>query len=321
MDLIELIAALADGGVVSRARLIAHGADPREISALRHAGTLTVIRRGWYAITGADPAVVAAVRSGAALTCVSALRFAPGVWVPPGITRSHVRWPVHRAPAAAASRARTGRARDRAGGTPSTPGSTDRSARCHSHHGLAPPTRAVDPLPVALQCAANCLSDDYLVAVLDSTLRMPNPYSEADLREIFDGAPQRVLRLLDRLDPLAGSGTESVTRIRLQNHHVLVRSQVVIEGLGRVDLLVGEKLIVECDSRAFHNDAQRAEDNRRDRVATVGGYRVLRIDYAEVMFGWDAVFADVMDLVRTRRHRAPRTSRLRMASSDDTEVF
>lgn len=150
---------------------------------------------------------------------------------------------------------------------------------------------------------------------------MPNPYSENELRAIFEGAPQRVLRLLDKVDPRAGSGTESVTRVRLRNANVLVRSQVEIEDVGRVDLLVGERLILECDSREFHNDRQRTEDNRRDRVATVGGYRVLRIDYAEVMFGWDAVLADVMDLVRTRRHRAPRTSRLTMSSSEDTEVF
>lgn len=318
MDLHTLIAAHADGGVVSRARLITLGADEREISALRHAGLLTVIRRGWYAIAGADPAVVTAVRSGGTLTCASALRFAPGVWVPPGITRSHVRWPEHRSTAAPANRLQLLGPRAPLGGTPSTPGSTDRSRRCRAPHGLPASIRAVDPLAVALRCAVHCLSDDYLVAVLDSTLRMPNPYSEAELREIFDGAPQRVLRLLDRLDPLAGSGTESVTRIRLRNHHVLVRSQAEIEDVGRVDLLVGEKLILECDSREFHNDAQRRKDNRRDRIATVGGYCVLRIDYAEVMFGWDRVFADIMSLVRTRRHRAPR---LRISGSAGTEVF
>ena len=34
----------------------------------------------------------------------------------------------------------------------------------------------------------------------------------------------------------------------------------------------------------------------------VGGYHVLRIDYADVMFGWDSVFADITDMVRSRRH-------------------
>ncbi|CAM3472686.1 DUF559 domain-containing protein [Tsukamurella hominis] len=87
-----------------------------------------------------------------------------------------------------------------------------------------------------------------------------------------------------------------------------------------MDLLVGEKLIVECDSRNHHNDEHRTEDNRRDRVAALGDYRVLRIDYAEVMFAWDTVFAEIMDLVRTRRHRAPRPKRLTMSTPGDTEV-
>ena len=66
---------------------------------------------------------------------------------------------------------------------------------------------------------------------------------------------------------------------------------------------IGDRLIIECDSTGFHNDAhQRREDARRDRKSTVGGYHVLRIDYADVMFGWDSVFADITDMVRSRRH-------------------
>lgn len=159
------------------------------------------------------------------------------------------------------------------------------------------------------------------MAVLDSTLRMPNPYSEADLRQIFAGAPHRVLRLLDRVDPLAGSGTESVTRFRLRTAHVGVRSQVEIEDLGRVDLLVGERLIVECDSKEHHNNVQRREDNRRDRVAVLGGYRVLRFDYDDVMFRWDTVLAEIMDIVRSRRHRAPRHKPLTISGSAGSEVL
>lgn len=350
MDLVMLIAENADGGVISRARLVTLGAEPREISRLRHAGVLLVIRRGWYAIAGADPAVITAVRAGGTVTCVSALAFHTGVWVPPGVQRTHIRWPVHRAElsepgkvarqqaaraAAAAGRRRQDgglRARDPgadgigcAGGAPrarrtrdgpwstmrawskSSPGSTTLSARCHSHRPLGTSDRAVDPLPIALQCAANCLSPDYLVAVLDSTLRRQPAYTEEDLRVIFSGAPQRVLRLLDRLDARAGSGTESVARFRLQNARFAVRSQVEIEDVGHVDLLVGERLIVECDSRAHHNDEQRREDNRRDRRATVSGYSVLRVEYEDVMFAWNTVLADVVAIVRRRRHAPGRT--------------
>ncbi|CAM3790765.1 endonuclease domain-containing protein [Tsukamurella strandjordii] len=274
MDTLDLIARHADGGVISRRRLLGLGADPVEISRLRHAGAFTVIRPGWYATSTARPQVVAAVRAFATVTCVSALAFTP-VWVPPD-RRVHLRWPAHR---------------------------VARGAPCRAHRPLATPVRAVDPLPLALQCAANCLAPDYLVAVLDSTLRMPRPYSIGDLRQCFDGAPRRVSALLDALDPMAGSGTESIVRFRLRRAHMGVRTQVQIAHVGRVDLLVGDKLIIECDSRAHHNDEQRRADNRRDRAATLGDYRVLRIDYADVMFDWDAVFAEITAIVRTGRHR------------------
>lgn len=278
MELTELIAELSDGGVVARRRLLAHGADPREISRLRHAGRIEVVRPGWYATQSAEADVVSAVQAGAVLTCASALRFAPGVWVPPGIARSHRRWP-----------ARQCKQRTHAG--------------CRAHRTLAAPRRAVDPLPIALQCAANCLEEYYVVAVLDSTLRMPSPYSLEDVYALFEGAPLRTRRLLALLDPRAESGTESVARVRLHDAHIPVRSQVVIPGVGRVDLLVGESLILECDSRNFHNDDQRKRDIRRDRRSTVAGYSVLRVDYDDVMFGWDAVLEDVRDMVRTGRHR------------------
>ncbi|KXO98218.1 type IV toxin-antitoxin system AbiEi family antitoxin domain-containing protein [Tsukamurella pseudospumae] len=342
MDLVTLIAENADAGVISRARLIALGAEPREISKLRHAGVLLVIRRGWYAVAGADTAVITAVRAGGTVTCVSALAFHPEVWVPPGVQRTHIRWPVHRAElrgsgkvaqqrtARAAMAARRQRDRGRnprradtddigcADGarrarrtrdgpwskmrawSKSSPGSTALSARCHSHRPLSTSDRAVDPRPIALQCAANCLSPDYVVAVLDSTLRRQPAYTLEDLRVIFAGAPHRVLRLLDRLDAEAGSGSESVARFRLQNARFAVRSQVEIEDVGHVDLLVGERLIVQCDSKAHHNDEQRREDNRRDRRATVSGYSVLRIEYVDVMFSWNTVLADVVAIIRGR---------------------
>ncbi|MGX9295729.1 endonuclease domain-containing protein [Tsukamurella paurometabola] len=163
--------------------------------------------------------------------------------------------------------------------------------------------RAVDPLHLALQCAVNCIDEDYVVAVLDSLLRSPDPHTVQEVRDVFEGAPLRIQRLLGDLDPAAQSGTESVTRHRLRSANIRVRSQVTIPTVGRVDLLVGDRLIIECDSRGFHDDAhQRREDARRDRKSTVGGYHVLRIDYADVMFGWDSVFADITDMACSRRH-------------------
>ncbi|MDP0398362.1 endonuclease domain-containing protein [Tsukamurella strandjordii] len=280
MDPRNLVAhcAAADGGVVSRRRLVREGIDGGIVDDLRRRGDLRLIRRGWYHLPGAKSDVVEVVHAGAVLTCVSALEYRTGVWIPPRDGRLHVRWSEHR------SRPRFRR-------------------QCRSFHPMRTPTRAVDPLNVALTCAANCLPADLFVAVLDSTLRMPVPFVIEDLRHVFGGAPERVTRLLDRLDPQAGSGTESITRFRLQSARIQVRSQVSIPGVGRVDLLVGDKLIIECDSESYHGGAQRRADIRRDRTATVGNYRILRVDYNDVMGGWDEFFAEVADLVRRGRHR------------------
>lgn len=276
-ELVQRIAA-EDGGVVSRRHLVRSGADREQVDDLRRRGALEPIRRGWYALPGATPAVVATVKAGAVVACVSALKYRSGIWIPPNQKRLHVRWSEHR----------------------QRPKFTE---HCRSHTPLATPVRAIDSLGDALRCAANCLDPDMFVAVLESTFRLPSLYNSADLRVCFDGAPGRVAGLVDRLDPLAGSGTESVVRFRLQSLRIKVRSQVEIPGVGRVDLLVGDRLIIECDSDGYHGGDQRKKDYRRDRTSTVGNYRVLRVDYDEVMDEWDDVLQEILALVRRGRHR------------------
>lgn len=278
----DRIAALAavNGGVVSRRQLVRAGVDAADVDELRRRTALGVIRRGWYETPGADAAVVAAVRAGATVACVSALKHRPGVWIPPHQKRLHTRWSRYR-------------------------GRPKFDHQCRAHRTLATPITAVDALPEALICAANCLDPDMFVAVADSVLRLTPTVDLADIRQWFDGAPVRTLRLLGHLDPAAESGTESVVRYRLRRAHIGVRTQVVIPGVGRVDLLVGDRLIIECDSDGHHNGARRKAECRRDRTSTVGNYRVLRIDYDEVMDDqeWAAFLQEVLALARKGRHR------------------
>ncbi|CAM3374054.1 DUF559 domain-containing protein [Tsukamurella hominis] len=305
MHTIEILQALAapDGGVFFRRAALRAGADSTEIERLRHLGDIVVIRRGWYRFPGANTAVVAAVKGGAVITCVSALAFRPGVWIPPRRSPQTAK--------ATLSKSKTHLRRERHRRTRS-------HEDCDAYLRLPSPARAVDDLPTALRCAANCLDADEFVAVLDSLLRKPDPYSLQDLEEIFAGAPKATRRLLKYLDPLAGSGTESLVRYRLTCLHIRVRSQQTIAELGRVDLLVGDKLIIECDSTDHHSGAQRLVDNRRDRTATRGDYRVMRFDYSEVIGNWDAILAEILDIVRTDRHVGV-VRVVKPAGADDTK--
>ncbi len=257
----------ANGGVVSTAQLRAAGMSAR--------GWLPV-RRGWYAAPSADPQVVRAVSAGGVLSCVSALRL-HRVWVPDSAL--HVRY---------SSRARRSRAGVRS---------------CHPYRLDPPIVGAVDPVDIALAAAANCLGTEGLIVVLDSMLNT-QMIEMADARAIVAASRYAHLNLAERCDAKSESGTETIIRLRLHALGIHVRSQVNIQGVGRVDFLVGDRLIIEADSREHHLPRYQS-DRTRDRVATGLGFLVIRLTYEDVVYRWDVVCADILSVIRRRAHRGP----------------
>jgi len=81
-----------------------------------------------------------------------------------------------------------------------------------------------------------------------------------------------------------------------------VRIQVEIPGVGTVDTLVGDRLILELDSRAHHLGSNYEKDRTRDLLAIEQGYIVLRVSYHRVMNDWPSVERVVMALVRRGEH-------------------
>lgn len=230
-------------------------------------GRLRRLRYGWYAVDGAHPDVATAVSMGGCLGCVDALRL-HGVWTPPENSRLHVRL----------SRPKPG--------TQSCPSTQD-----------IPIPSPVDHPRVAWASAQKCLGDDALVvAVTDSALRL----GFLDRHDLGTMAS----RLRGSVDARAESGTESLVRFRLQRHGIRVRPQVHIPGVGRVDMVVGDRLIIECDSVAHHTSLENYhKDRRRDRISLVKGFLVMRLSWEDVMFHWDEVEQDILALVRGDRHR------------------
>lgn len=234
-------------------------------------GRLRRLRPGWFALPNANPEVVRAVSAGGCVSCVSALKYYE-IWVPP-TQELHMRW-------SAAKRPRTGRG---------CPARSDE-----------PVCGAVDTPELAWWSAVHCLPLDEAVAVTDSALR-----SGLIHRDQLDALKGPVAAIGPLVDPRSESGTESLVRVRLQRQGIRVRPQVQIAGVGRVDLLVGDRLIIECDSRAHHTDASAYhKDRRRDRASLVGNYLVLRLSWEDVMFHWDEVLPDILALVRRDAHRS-----------------
>ena len=274
-------------GIATTQDLLRQNLSTPAIRSLCAAGRLIRLRQGWYGLPDADEVASRAVRLGGVLSCCSALAWY-GVWTPPG-TDLHVRCSDH------------GRREwvDRPG-----------VRRCTVPRALAgAPGRPVDSLPASLAAAVRCLDDEGLVVVMDSILNL-KLLTRADILDALCFAPPRALRLFERCDR-SESGTETMVRLRLRAKGVAVRAQVRIPGVGRVDLLVGERLVIEVDSREHHTDAQAYEADRlRDRGLVTRGYLVVRLTYHQVLMGWDTAWADLRTLIRQGRHHGLTKSQL-----------
>ncbi|MCR8670271.1 DUF559 domain-containing protein [Agrococcus sp. HG114] len=242
-------------------------------------GALGRVRPGWFALrTGAEPHAVAAVQAGGCVSCFSALRL-HGVWVPEGKGR-HTRLPEHR---------------------------RSRGSRACRPFGQDPPVRsAVDDLETAFRCALRCGSREDLVVVVDAILHRRLATIE-ELHLWVSGAPAKVRALLALADARSESGSESMVRLRLRSRRLSVRIQVrVVRGV-RVDLLVGDRLIIECDSREHHTDSDAYEDDRRrDRRLLARGFIVMRLTYRQIHDEWPEIEAAILQIVRRGDHRWPR---------------
>jgi very-short-patch-repair endonuclease len=96
-------------------------------------------------------------------------------------------------------------------------------------------------------------------------------------------------------------------------HHVgvLMTSQVLIDGAGEVDFVIGDRLIIEADGKENHDDdpsrpaplvSRRHKDLVRDATAAALGYETLRFDYALIVHDWPVVEAAILAKVGAGAH-------------------
>ena len=138
-----------------------------------------------------------------------------------------------------------------------------------------------------------CQRPEIVIAAVDSALRKGLITLPEWLAEISQ-LPGRLPMLLEPVEALSESIIESYTRFRLWRLGLEPRVQVQIRGVGRVDLLIGTRLVIELDGREFHSSAdQFEEDRRRDAVLIALGYHVLRFSYRQIMYKWFEVLAAI----------------------------
>ena len=73
----------------------------------------------------------------------------------------------------------------------------------------------------------------------------------------------------------------------------------------RVDLLIGERLVLQIDG-AHHVGAQREADIEHDAQLMLLGFHVIRVGYQSVVHDWPRVQDQIMRAVAQGLHRAPR---------------
>ena len=280
------------GGVAPVAQLYEHGVTPAEVNYAVRRGRLLRVRRGWVAAAGAPREVVRAVAVGGRLSCVSVLD-RERIWC----VRDH-RLHVRVAPD---------------GRGVASPNSRRVPLGRPEQHGLVlhrsrrsivldEPQGAVDSFEWALLHAVECQSRMDAIVSLDSALHSGR-ITPVGLQFLLSELPKSIRAYLDVVDAGAASGLETKARLGLRKMNIPVRSQVKIEGVGRVDLLIGDRLVLETDGEEWHSGAKAyAVDRERDLALVERGYIVIRLTFDQVMLEWPRVIAAVRALVARREH-------------------
>ena len=276
--------------ILSRSELRHLGYSGKKITRAVRDGTIQRVRRDHYVLTAERASLISAVRIGGRMTCVTALAaLTPDAFV---FDDGHVHVHVERG----GSRLRSARdsskrwSKKDAQGLRVTWG--DLAELPASRHMVA----VID----AVRTMIRCRPEREVIATIDSLLRL-GVVNMTQCREIISSLPARYRPILAQLDARAESGTETFMRLILCLIGVDFAVQVKISGVGRVDFVVDGFLIIECDSRQFHEGwvKQRA-DRRRDLAAAERGYFTLRVLAEDLLHHPEAVEAAVRGLLVAR---------------------
>jgi very-short-patch-repair endonuclease len=275
------------GGVANYRQLEIGGVTRAGAASALRSGAIWRVRNGWFAVPGTPGDVVRAARVGGSLTGASVARL-HGLWL--------LADPIlHVRVARTASRLAS---------------PEDRAIRldpalhgvCVHYSTAAGTGGARDPLVRALAEMFACSQGDSALIALDSALNLGElrPHQLADLA--MSMVPHRRWSLA-LCDGRSQSGLETLMRLFLVRQRIRVRSQVRLPRVGRVDLLVGDRLVLELDGEEFHTGLAFEEDRRRDFELVQQGYLVLRITYRMLMRNRAWVEEGILALVRRNEHR------------------
>lgn len=240
------------------------------------AGALARARRGVYTASDVCSPVRLAAAHGGRVACITAARHL-GLWVLTDDVRAHV-WLCD--------------------GQRSyhPPG-----CACVEHWEAGPlgPPDEAPSVPRILHQVFRCHGVEEFFVVLESARRQ-GLIDARGLRWLRARANRAMREALALARDDADSGLKSLLRWRLRRLGLRVRTQRRVASVGRVDALIGDRLIVEADGVLNHDGvALRHKDLVRDANAAAWGYVTLRFDYALIVHDWDLVEAAILGSLAT----------------------
>ena len=162
----------------------------------------------------------------------------------------------------------------------------------HRDTAIDPADRGRVGMVHALRQLLRCRGAECFFAALESALRQE--LIDETQRATLRGSVNRDERwLVDFARTDADSGLESIIRLRLRRHGLALASQVRVPGVGVVDFVIGDCLILEADG-ATHGGEHRHKDLVRDAVAMSLGFVTLRFDSAMILHDWPTVEAAIL---------------------------
>ncbi|MCZ2402297.1 DUF559 domain-containing protein [Paenarthrobacter sp. Z7-10] len=276
MDLIR--AMKCSGGVASRQSLMGRGITDGQIRQALRDGIVSNVQRGIFQLPEADPLFLQAHALKGVLTCVSAAPYYQ-LWCLHGHAELHLS-------------CRNGLPRPSA----------------VTHRKLLLPPNRIQPIAAladVLLDALHCLPRFEALAMVQCAV------GRGDINKAFlrghlagnrNGGARAVLDLVGRR---ADSLLEPIARVLFREAGFWTECYVRIDGVGEVDFLLEGYLVVEIDGGTHFEPRSIKKDRRRDNMAVVGGYLVLRYFYDDVVHHPQRMTAEVAAVLQRGRGWRP----------------
>ncbi len=281
MDLAQWLT--LQGGVAHREHATAEGFGLTTQRQAIEQGMLHPVRRHWIAVNSADAQLRLAATNTARIACVSAARRREW-WIPEALdARLHLAVLPHGA----------------------SPRIDKKKTVVHWSRQVAPAPAwsLVESTEDALAHIAVCAEPIDALVMWESAIRKENLAVDALRRVRWPSAAAQARA--DEVTGLSDSGLETIVITRLSPWGHRLRQQAVIAGQ-RVDLLIGERLVVQIDGFAHHSkSAQRTKDVALDAELRLRGYTVLRFTYAQVLHDWRGVERTIARAIAAGAHLDP----------------